>query len=182
MSSTDLSKFNNTWYRPGGAFKRMLWYFVCAAFFNSSFPFNSFKIFILRLFGAEVGSGVIIKPYVNIKYPWYLKIGNHVWIGEEVWIDNLATVTIGDHCCISQGAMLLCGNHDYTISTFDLMTGKITLEPGAWVGAKSVVCPGVTCHSHSVLSVGSVANKDLDSYGIYRGNPAVKIKERVIKG
>jgi len=181
MTHTDLSKFNNTWYNPGGAIKRLLWYFVCAIFFKSSFPVNSFKVFLLRLFGAKVGKGVIIKPYVNIKYPWFLSIGNHVWIGEEVWIDNLAEVRIEDNCCISQGAMLLCGNHDYSKSTFDLMTGKITIEEGAWVGAKSTVCSGVTCGTHSVLSVGSVASKDLEKNGIYRGNPAVKIKERVIK-
>lgn len=180
MASTDLSKFNNGWYNPGGVMKRLFWFWMCAVFFKSSFPFSSFKVFLLRLFGAKVGNGVVIKPYVNIKYPWFLSVGNHVWIGEEVWIDNLAEVSIGDHCCISQGAMLLCGNHDYTKSTFDLMTGKIILERGAWIGAKSTVCPGVICGEHSVLSVGSVASKNLDPNGIYRGNPATKIKERVI--
>jgi len=75
---------------------------------------------------------------------------------------------------------LLCGNHNYKKSTFDLITGKIILEDGAWVGAKCVVCPGVTCKSHSVLTAGSIANKDLEPYGIYRGNPAVWVKERKI--
>jgi putative colanic acid biosynthesis acetyltransferase WcaF len=89
-------------------------------------------------------------------------------------------VKIGDNVCISQGAMLLCGNHDYKKPTFDLITGPITLEEGVWIGAKSTVCPGVTCRSHAVLSVGSVASKDLDPYGIYRGNPAVKERERKI--
>ena len=57
---------------------------------------------------------------------------------------------------------------------------SIHIEEGAWVGAKAVVCPGVTMKSHSVLAVGSVASADLEAYGIYRGNPAIKIKERVI--
>jgi putative colanic acid biosynthesis acetyltransferase WcaF len=178
---TDLSKFNNDWYSPGaGAIKRTVWYFINAAFFTTYFPFNGFKKFLLRAFGATVGKGVVIKPAVNIKYPWRLEIGDYVWIGEKVWIDNLVLVRIGSNVCISQGAMLLTGNHNYKKGTFDLITGEITLEEGAWIGAQSVVCPGVTCRAHSVLSVGSVAVKDLDAYSVYQGNPAIKIRERVI--
>ncbi len=123
----------------------------------------------------------MIKPKVNIKYPWNLKIGDNVWVGECVWIDNLTKVDIKNNACISQGAMLLCGNHHYKKTTFDLMVGKITIEEGAWVGAKAVVCPGVIVHTHAILTVGSVAVKNLDPYSIYQGNPAVKIKDRVIK-
>lgn len=132
------------------------------------------------MFGAHVGKGVVIKPHVRIKYPWRMVIGNHVWIGEDVWIDNLAKVVIGDNCCLSQGAFLLCGNHDYSKTTFDLIIGEIHLEEGVWIGAKSIVCPGVTCRSHAVLAVGSVATKDLDAYGIYQGNPALKVRERIL--
>ena len=110
-----------------------------------------------------------------------LSVGNHSWIGEGVWIDSLGKVDIGADCCISQGAMLLCGNHDFSVSSFDLIVGDITLEAGVWLGAKSIVTPGVTCHSHSVLSVGSVTSKNLEAYSIYRGNPAEKIKSRTVK-
>jgi putative colanic acid biosynthesis acetyltransferase WcaF len=175
---TDLSTFRNDWYKPGGALKRVLWYMVSTLFFKSSFPFNGVKIFFLNLFGAKIGKGIVIKPHVNIKYPWKLKVGNYAWIGEGVWIDSLGCVVIGDHSCLSQGSFLLCGNHDYKKSTFDLIVRDIILEEGVWIGAKSVVCPGVTCKSHSVLSVGSVATTDLESYSIYQGNPAVKVRDR----
>lgn len=61
------------------------------------------------------------------------------------------------------------------------MVGKITLKEGSWVGAGAMVCPGVTIHSHAVLSVCSVATKDLEAYSIYQGNPAVKVRDRVIE-
>jgi putative colanic acid biosynthesis acetyltransferase WcaF len=125
-----------------------------------------------------VGKGVIIKPRVNIKYPWKLTIGNQVWIGENVWIDNLGLVSIGNNVCISQGAMLLCGNHNYKKTSFDLMVGDIVLEEGVWIGAHAVVCPGVKCYSHAVLAVKSVATSNLESYSIYQGNPAMKVKAR----
>lgn len=181
MNKTDLSKYNNSWYKPGNRLKRLLWYCFNIVFFKSSlFPFYGLKVFLLRLFGARIGTGVLIKPNVNIKYPWFLSIGNHVWIGEEAWIDNLGMVTIGDNVCISQGALLLCGNHDYTSVQFDLLVKPIILEEGVWIGANAIVTGGAVCRSHSVLTAGSVCSGETEAYSIYRGNPAQKIKERVV--
>lgn len=178
---TDLSLYNNTWYNPGHPLKRVLWYIISLLFFQSAFcPFSGLKVFLLKLFGAEIGKGVCIKPWVTIKYPWLLKMGDWVWIGEHAWIDNLAQVRMGNHVCISQGALLLTGNHNFRLPGFDLIVKPITLEDGVWIGAKTVVCPGVTCFSHAVLTVGSIATKNLDGYGIYQGNPAIKVHERII--
>jgi putative colanic acid biosynthesis acetyltransferase WcaF len=179
---TDLSKFNNGWYVIGNnRISVFIWYLINIIFLKNPLnPSSAIKVFVLKLFGAKIGKGVVIKPSINIKYPWKLIVGNHVWIGENVWIDNLAEVYIADNVCISQGAMLLTGNHNYKLSTFDLIIGEIILEEGVWIGAKSVVCPGVKCESHSVLTVGSIATKSLEPYTIYQGNPAIKIKERFI--
>ena len=180
---TDLSKYDNTAYKPGGnPVKRLAWYYANIIFFKSAIiPSSSLKCSLLRVFGARVGKGVNIKPSVNIKYPWRLVIGDFTWIGENSWIDNLDDVVIGANCCISQGALLLCGNHNFKKSTFDLITRKINLEDGVWIGAHSIVCPGVTCFSHSVLAVNSVATQNLDAYSIYQGNPAVKVRDRVFE-
>ncbi|KAA5548779.1 WcaF family extracellular polysaccharide biosynthesis acetyltransferase [Adhaeribacter rhizoryzae] len=178
----NLSKYNNDWYNPGGsALKRTIWFFINGLIFiNPLVPVNGLKIWLLRLFGAKVGQGVVIKPNVNIKYPWLLTIGNHVWVGEKVWIDSLAPIIIHDHVTLSQGAMLLTGSHNYKAQTFDLMVNKIILEEGVWIGAQAVVCPGVTCYTHSILAVGSVATTNLEPYFIYQGNPAEKKRERII--
>lgn len=178
---TDLSKYNNSWYQPGPFLKRSIWYIVNELFLRNSLnPSSGLKIMFLRVFGAKIGNHVVIKPNVNIKYPWKLIIGNYVWIGESVWIDNLEQVTIEDNVCVSQGAFLICGNHNYKSIGFDLMIAPIILKEGSWIGAKSIVGPGVIVQSHAVLSLGSVASTDLEAFTIYRGNPAVKIKERLI--
>ena len=176
---SDLSTFNNDWYKPGSKLKILIWFF-CNAFFlqNKYNPFSGIKVSVLKLFGAKIGADVVIKQSVSVKYPWKLTIGNQVWIGENVWIDNLDEVVIGDNVCISQGALLLCGNHDYKKTSFDLMIGKITLEDGVWIGAKSIVTQNVVCKSHSILAVNSVASSNLDKFSIYKGNPAVKIRNR----
>lgn len=176
---TNLGEYDNSWYKPGNVFKRGCWYIINSVFFKSSFfPFSKLKVLLLRLFGASAGKNILIKPCVNIKYPWFLSLGNNVWIGEKVWIDNLGKVVIGDNVCLSQESMLLSGNHDYTKPGFDLIVKDIILEDGVWIGARSVVCGGVICRSHAVLSVNSVATKNLESFSIYQGNPAIKIKER----
>ncbi len=182
MQQTDLFSYNNYPYNPGGsALKRVVWYYVNALVFKSSlFPFYAFKNGLLRLFGAKIGKEVEIKPCVSVKYPWLLTIGNEVWIGEKVWIDNLVMVTIGSNVCISPGAVLLTGSHNYKKTTFDLLTGNVVLEDGVWIGAGAIVNMGVTAASHAVLSSGSVATKDLEPYTVYQGNPAVKVRHRII--
>ncbi|WP_332732975.1 putative colanic acid biosynthesis acetyltransferase [Flavihumibacter sp.] len=181
---TDLSSYNNSWYAPtigASRFKQFVWYYFNAFVFATQFfPISGIKVSLLRFFGAKIGKGLVLKPSVNIKYPWKLTIGDYCWIGENVWIDNLTEVVIGNNVCISQGAMLLTGNHDYSKSTFDLSVKSIYLDDGVWIGAHSVVCPGVTCQSHAVLAVGSVATKNLEPYTVYQGNPALPIKERII--
>lgn len=182
MNTVDLSKYDNSYYKPGKSIiTRTLWYFVNALFFNTPlFPFSKLKVFLLRLFGAKIGKKVIIKPSVNIKYPWRLTIGDNVWIGEKVWIDNLANITIYNNVCISQGALLLCGNHNYKKTTFDLLIAEITIQNGVWIGAKAIITGGVTCYEQSILTVGSVTSKNLKSNYIYRGNPAIIEKKRNI--
>ena len=179
---TKLADYDNSWYQPGSSIKRACWYLVNLVFFKSSiFPFYIGKVFLLRLFGAKVGRNVLIKPNVNIKYPWFLEIGNDVWIGEKTWIDNLGKVSIGNNVCLSQGCLLLSGNHNYKKSSFDLLVKDIIIEDGVWIGAAAIVCGGVVCRDHSVLSVGSVATQSLEPFSIYSGNPAVKIKDRIIE-
>jgi len=183
MQQTQLNNFNSQSFdKAAGTVKKTLWFLLHALFIQSPcIPIMGIKQFLLRLFGAKIGKGLVIKPSVRIKFPWKLEIGDYVWLGEGCWIDNLDHVKIGSNVCISQGALLLTGNHDYTISSFDYHNAPIVLEDGVWIGAKSVVCPGVTCKSHSILTVGSVATKDLVEYTIYQGNPAMPIRKRKIK-
>ncbi|MFB0498252.1 putative colanic acid biosynthesis acetyltransferase WcaF [Mucilaginibacter sp. OAE612] len=182
MFRTDLSTYNNYPYHPGGnVLKRILWYYCNAIFFKTSIiPSNAFKVFLLKLFSARIGKNVTVKPCVNIKYPWNLHIGDESWIGENVWIDSLVPIHIGAHVCLSQGAVLLTGSHNYQKTSFDLITKGIILEDGVWICAGAMVNPGVTVASHAVLTSGSIATKNMDAYGIYQGNPAVKIREREI--
>jgi putative colanic acid biosynthesis acetyltransferase WcaF len=180
MGKVDLSTFNNIHFDHGAAkWKILLWYLINPILFRNPLVLSSgFKGSLLRMFGAKIGKGVVLKPGILIKYPWKLQIDDHAWIGENVWIDNLDITHISSHCCISQGAMLLTGSHNYRSASFDLITGPILLEEGVWIGAKAVVCPGVQCGKYSVLTVGSIATENLLENQIYQGNPAVIKRSR----
>ena len=135
MEQVNLQSFSNSWYNQGGnALKRVLWYLCNSLLLSSFIPGSIWRSLLLQLFGAQVGQGVVLKPRISVKYPWNLKIGNHSWIGERVWIDNLALVSIGNNCCVSQAATFTCGNHNYKKSSFDLIVNPITMHDGSWVG------------------------------------------------
>ena len=133
------------------------------------FPLSGIKSRLLRLFGAKIGAGVVFKPHVRIKYPWRLEIGDHCWIGQESWIDNLADVAIGDHVCVSQKSYLCTGSHDHRRSTFDLITGTIRVESGAWLGARCTVLQNVVIGADAIVAGGSVVHKDVEPAAIVGG-------------
>lgn len=180
----DLTQFDNSCYSPGRSrLVIAIWYFVNVLFLKNPLnPSSKFKVVLLRLFGAKVGVGVNLKPSINIKYPWNLEIGDYSWIGENVWIDSLDKVRIGNNVCLSQGTYLCTGNHDWSDCAFGLVVKPVEVEDGAWVGAGAIVLPGVTIATHSVITAGAVVSQGTEPYMIYSGNPAVFIRKRVMCG
>jgi putative colanic acid biosynthesis acetyltransferase WcaF len=184
---TTQKKVNNALYVTthqvgAGTLKQVAWYFTSILFIRNPLVVGSgIRVFLLRLFGARIGTGVVIKPSVNIKYPWKLVVGNHCWIGEGVWIDNLSNVSMGESVTLSQGALVLTGSHDHTRESFDFISYPVVLENGVWIGAKAVVYGGVTCRTHAILGINAVAETNLEAYTIYKGNPAVPVLKREIR-
>ena len=183
MCPVQLSKFDNSSYDPGRRlFVQILWYFLGKPLLRTSLiPSSAPRRWLLKIFGAKIGKRIVIKPGIRVKYPWLLEIGDDAWIGEDVWIDNLAPVYIGSNACVSQGAYLCTGNHDWTDPAFGLRVAAISIRDGAWVGAKATICPGVELAECAVAAAGSVVTRNLEAYTIYAGNPAVAIKARKIR-
>ena len=178
----DLSKFSaGNFDRGAGKLKESAWLAVSLLLFQvCPLKLSGLKCLVLRWFGAKIGRGVVIKSQVKITFPWKLTVGENVWLGEECWLLNLDHISIADNVCISQRAFLCTGNHNYKSPTFDLIVKPIQVEAGAWIGAGAFVGPGVTVGTHAVLAAGSTATDDLQPFGIYRGNPAGLVKQRVV--
>lgn len=178
-----LASFENGWYRPGrGALTQAAWFFIGLPLLRSALiPFSGFRVRLLRWFGARVGQGVVIKPGVRVKYPWKLTLGPDCWLGEDCWIDNLENVEVGPDACISQGAYLCTGNHDWSDPAFGLIVKPIRLAAGAWIGARCFVAPGVTLGPLAIAAAGSVVFKDIPGGEIHAGNPAQFVRHRKLR-
>lgn len=179
-----LRDYDNSWYQPGrGRLWQASWFFLGLPVLRSALlPSSGVRVRLLRLFGAQIGNGVVIKPGVHVKYPWHLYVGDDCWIGEDCWIDNLTTVRLGSNVCISQGAYLCTGNHDWTDPAFGLLVAPIRLNDGAWAGARAVLMPGVVLGAGAIAAAGSIVSKDIPDFEIHAGNPAVFAKRRVLRG
>lgn len=140
-------------------------------------PGSAWRAALLRAFGASVGRHCRIKPGLRVKYPWKLQVGEACWLGEDVWIDNLAPVRLGNRVCLSQGALLCTGNHDFRSPGFDLRLGAIRLDDDVWVAARAVLAPGTHGGTGAVVALGAVAAGFLEPHTVYSGIPArVKAK------
>jgi putative colanic acid biosynthesis acetyltransferase WcaF len=157
--------------------KEICWVLVKWMFFLGAFPWpSSFRVFWLRVFGASVGNGVVIRSRVNITFAWRIRIGDHVWIGEEVFILSLAQVTIEASVCVSQRAFLCTGSHDHTKPAFDLKTAPITLRHGSWIAAQAFIGPGVEIGEGTTVAAGAVLMESVGRRLLVRGNPAVVVQ------
>jgi putative colanic acid biosynthesis acetyltransferase WcaF len=174
---------------PGGDDKggrgfwiRALWSVVNAVLFlNPVLPAYELKVRVLRLFGAQIGEGVLIKPAVSIKYPWFLTVGDHCWIGERAWLDCLAPLHIGSHVVISQGAYLCCGMHDWEDPGMGSMIAPIVVEDGVWIASFARIAGNVRIGQEAMVALGAVVFNDCEPRGIYRGNPAQRVARRRIR-
>jgi putative colanic acid biosynthesis acetyltransferase WcaF len=159
-----------------------LWYFFALPLLRSHLITSSwFRCVLLRMFGARIGKGVHVKPGLRVKFPWYLEVGEHAWLGEDLWIDNLAHVSIEDHCCLSQGAYLCTGNHDWSSVNMRLIRKPITCKRGSWVGAKAIIGPGVVVGAGAVICTGAVVTKSVPDMEVHAGNPAQFVRYRKLR-
>ena len=152
----NLSKYKRKNVSDVSFIKYLTWYLIENILINSFLPGSFIKTSILKLFGAKIGKNVVIKPYVKIKFPWKLEIGNNSWIGENVWIDNIARVTIGCNTCISQGVYFCTGNHNFNIETFDLDIKEVKVGNSCWIGAKVIIKPGAIIEDQTFIKTGSI--------------------------
>lgn len=172
---TRLDTFNrhHKFRRDRSVFVNALWYFTKCFLFLTVVPWPSWlKVYVLRLFGANVGLGIIIKPRTNIHFPWKLTLGDFVWLGEEVNIINFAEVRIGSHACISQQVFLCAAGHDYRDPAFSYRNAPIFIGNGVWLQARVFVCPGVSVCDEAVVTVCSIVKNDLPANSVCTGNPA----------
>lgn len=140
--------------------KQGVWLIISFLFFTTFFPWPSeIKVIILRVFGAQIGRGVIIRPNVYIKLPWNLSIESDVWIGYGVHLDNDELITIGGGSCLSQYTRIFTGSHDFRSTGFDFVGEQVKIGSRCWIAACCVVLPGVVIENENFYKAGTIIKK-----------------------
>jgi len=166
-------------FRGRPAWFVQIWWIVQALLFHPSPQLlYGWRRFLLRLFGARIGRGVLIRPSVSVTYPWKLSIGDWSWIGDHVTLYTLGEITIGESAVVSQLSYLCTGSHDYTRPTFDLYAVPIHIESEAWLAANVFVSPGVTVGRGAIVGACSVVRKNVPAGMICAGNPLKVLRQR----
>lgn len=169
-------------FRGKSALYVQLWWFTYAVFFKPSPQvFYGWRRFILRSFGAKIGKKVIIRPSAQITYPWKVSIGDYSWIGDNVVLYSLGSITIGCNSVISQRSYLCTGSHNYTKSDFPIYAKEIIIKDNCWLATDVFVSPGITINEGTIVGARSTVLNNLDSYSVYVGLPAKFIKKREIE-
>ncbi len=162
--------------------RRVLWAGVESTLFRFSFHnLYTWRVFVLRCFGAQIGRNCRIRRTVKIYYPWNLRLGDLCIIGDDVSLYSLDVITLGDRVMISQEAYICTGTHDHTLASLPLITKSIVIENDAWICARAFVGPGLVIASGAVVAAAAVVIKDVAAWTIVGGNPAKYIKKREIK-
>ena len=151
------------------------WWITLNIIFVNPFTPSFLRPTILRLFGAKVGNGVIIRRGVRIHFPWKLEIADNCWVGEEVWFINHEKITINSNVCISQRSIICSGGHDYRSTSLAYAHKPIVIKDGAWLCLDSKVLPGVTIGECSVISAGEIVRKSVPDFSILINGQVRKI-------
>lgn len=157
-----------------------LWWLVQSTLFACSPQFMySWRRFLLRAFGANIGEGVILRPTARVTNPWKLTIGDYSWVGDHAELYTLGEIIIGKNAVVSQRAYLCTGSHDYETHTFDIYAETIIVEDEAWVAADVFVAPGVTIGKGAVIGARSSVFVDMPAGMICAGYPAKPVRSRL---
>jgi putative colanic acid biosynthesis acetyltransferase WcaF len=180
MDKQDLQMFQvPEGFRGRSSFVVQLWWLTESLLFRTSPQvMHGWRRGLLRIFGAKIGKGVLIRPTVKITYPWKIVIGDYSWIGDEVVLYSLGEIIIGKNAVVSQRSYLCAGTHDYNTKEFAIFSLPITVEDQVWLATDVFVGPGVTIGEAAVVGARSSVFKSIEGGMVYAGNPLKALKQR----
>lgn len=138
---------------------------------------SGLRVRVLRMFGAEIGSGVVFRPRTRVKFPWKLHIGADSWIGEGVWFHNQDHIYVGHDVVISQEAFLTTGSHAHR-RDMALLTRPISIEDGAWITSRAIILGGAHVGRSALVVPMTVVAGTVEANTIVSGPNAIVVGTR----
>lgn len=178
----DLKEYDHS-FNLSNKVSRLVWnisYWILFRPFNLGI-FRIWRNIILKCFGAKIKMKANVYASAKIWAPWNLEMGEYACLGPKVDCYNQGKITIGANTTISQKTYLCSSSHDITDSKIPLILKPIVIADQAWIAAEAFIGPGVSIGQGAVVGARSAVFKDIAAWSVFGGNPAVFIKERIIK-
>ena len=142
------------------------------------FP-NAIRVLFYRIYGIRIGENVDIYAHCFVGNS-RLEIGSGTFVNYDVWFNTAGDIKIGKECNIACKVMFVTSTHAIGIENRragENISNKIVVGDGTWIGARTIILPGVTIGNGVIIGAGSVVIKNCEDNCLYAGNPARKIKE-----
>jgi putative colanic acid biosynthesis acetyltransferase WcaF len=163
--------------------KLLLWEYTWALLCSwTPKPFNPWRLFILKLFGAKIYGKPFVHQRAIIQIPWNLVMRHKSCLGDRTVAYTLGQIDIGEHTTVAQEAYLCTGTHAFERKNINLVTIPIKIGVNVFIGARAFILPGITIGDGAIIAANSVVTKDVEPWTVVGGNPAKVIKKRKIKG
>ena len=141
------------------------------------------RVWLYRCFLGKLGRSPLVDQGIYFRYP------RRVFIADDVSINRgceffpsaqikTGTITVLDHVAIGPNVRFYAASHDYWTLALDDVAAPIVVDRNVWIGADSIILPGVTIGEGAVIGAGSVVTKDVPPYTVAVGNPARVVKSR----
>ena len=165
----------------GNKLRRAIWNVVRFGLFRpfGTKVFRPWRIFLLKLFGANVAWSAEVYASSKVWAPWLLSLGKHSCIGPHAIVYNQARVTLDDDACLSQYAYVCTAGHETGTpnnARTGLVVAPVRFEKGAWAGTRAFINMGVTVGEGAVVGACACVFKDVAPRTVVGGNPAVVIR------
>lgn len=151
-------------------------------FFHSEFVISD-NVTISDIKNVRVGRFFRVCPDVKM----FTENGGSIIIGDNFFANyncffsaNTEDIVIGNDCLLGPDVLIINSNHDFRpnilVREQSNVAKKISMGNNVWIGAKSVILPGVTIGDNAVVAAGSIVNKDIEANTLVGGVPAKIIK------
>ena len=147
-------------------------------------PLNAWRIFWLKLFGAQIYGHPFVHQRARIKIPWNLTLHDRACLSDRTNAYTLGKIVLYEHATAAQEAYLCTGTHAFDEPAKNLITAPIIIEAHAFIGARAFVMPGIIIGERAIVGACSVVTKSVPAQSVVAGNPArvlqrMKVQELV---
>ncbi|MDR7295810.1 maltose O-acetyltransferase [Pelomonas aquatica] len=139
------------------------------------------RVALLRRLVRSCGQGVNVLPGAYVGYPHNLSIGDNTGIGLNCYLSCADRVTLGSRVLMGPEVMIFTSNHVWNPELMTYFkqgetTAPVEILDDAWVGARSILLPGVTVGRGCTVAAGSVVVESTPDFSVVAGVPARVLK------